>query len=202
MTQATQTAPAVRDFRTWRKDVGVAIVVVVALVLGLILKTQVEGRTTMFQSKTPAFSLAYPATWGGSDALKQSLLYVVDPRTDSAFKTSLTVENRGLDPQSPPTLQQLVDRRVTQRGALTGYHLLATSDASVGGAKANRQEYAYIVQPLDQARRASLPVVVHAIEYIVVTKDNSFYITLAAPESAFASANAWMDEIIESVKVQ
>ncbi len=201
MTQLAQ-AVDVREFRTWTKDIGVAIVVIVALALGFVLRSQVGGQTTTFQDKASGFSIAYPASWGGVASLQGAILDVSDPRTGSVYKTSLSVEKRGLDPQNPPTIQQLVDRRIQQQGALTAFHLLSSQDDTVAGAKAMRQEYAYVVQPIDQALRASVPVVVHAIEYVVVTKDNAFFITLNAPESAFADASAQMNDIIRSVKVQ
>ena len=103
---------------------------------------------------------------------------------------------------SPPTLQQLTDRRVAQRGALTGYHFLSSTPATVGGAKATRVEYAFVAQPIDQPRRASLPVVVQAIEYIVLGKANAYYLTLAAPENDFENAQAQMDQILKTVTVQ
>ena len=188
--------------RFLRKDIGVAIVVLIALALGLLLRVQTANRVTIFLDKDTAFSITYPATWGSVESLQDVLLKVEDPQTNSAFKTTLAVETRDLDPQSPPTLQQLVDRRIAQRGALTGYHFLSSNPATVGGAKAMRQEYAYIVQPIDQPRRASLPVVVHAMEYIVIGKENVFYITLAAPEGEFADARAQMEQIVQTVKVQ
>lgn len=187
--------------RFLRKDVGVAIVVCIALVLGLLLRMQATSRTTVFVDQDSAFRLAYPATWGSAESLQTVLLKVQDPQTDSAYKTNLTVEARDLDPQNPPTLQQLVDRRVAQRGALIAYHFLSNSPAMVGGAKAERIEYAYTVQPIDQPRRASLPVVVRAQEYIVVGKASVFYITLAAPENEFAKARAQMDQIVQTVTV-
>jgi hypothetical protein len=201
MTQMTTTAD-VRAFRTRPKDIGVAVVCLIALGLGLLLRMTTENRTTTFQDKGTPFSIAYPATWGNAESLKTVVLKIENPRTASAFKTSLTVENRALDPQNPPTLQQLVDRRVAQNGALIAFHLLSTREDAVGGAKAMRQEYAYVVQPIDEARRASLPVVVHAIEYVVVTKDNAFFITLAAPESDFDDASAQLNQMLRTVKVQ
>jgi hypothetical protein len=188
--------------RFLRKDIGVAIVVLIALALGLLLRVQTANRVTIFQDKDTAFSITYPATWGGVESLQDVLLKVEDPQTNSSFKTTLAVETRDLDPQSPPTIQQLVDRRIAQRGALTGYHFLSSDPATVGGAKAMRQEYAYVVQPNDQPRRASLPAVVHAIEYIVVGKENAFYITLAAPESDFVDARTQLEQIVQTVKVQ
>jgi hypothetical protein len=188
--------------RFWRKDVGVAIVVLVALALGLLLRSQVTTRTTTFQTKDAPISFAYPATWGNVDTLQDVLLKVENPETNSAYKTNLTVESRDLDPTSPPTLQQLTDRRVAQRGALTGYHFLSSDPATVSGAKAMRLEYAYIAQPIDQPRRASLPVVVQAIEYIVLGKANVYYITLAAPENDFANAQTQLNQILQTVNAQ
>ena len=164
------------------------------------MRSQVVGRTATFQDKASGFSISYPATWGAAATLKELMLKVEDQRTDSAFKTSLAVERRGLDLQSPPTLQELVDRRVAQQGTLTAFHLLSSRAETVAGAKAMRQEYAYVVQPIDQSRRASVPVVVHAVDYIVITKNNAFFITLAAPEGAFDEASGVLDDIIESVK--
>jgi hypothetical protein len=188
--------------RFWRKDIGVAIVVLVALALGLLLRSQVTTRTTTFQTKAAPISFSYPATWGNVETLQDVLLKVENPETNSAYKTNLTVESRDLDPTSPPTLQQLTDRRVTQRGTLTGYHFLSSDPATVGGTKAMRLEYAYIAQPIDQPRRASLPVVVQAIEYIVLGKANVYYITLAAPENDFANAQIQMDQILKTVNAQ
>ena len=188
--------------RTLRKDVGVAVVVLAALALGWLLRNQIVSRTQVFQDANSPFRMAYPAGWASVESLQDVLLKVEDPQTDSAFKTSLTVESRELDPQNPPTLQTLVDRRVEQRGALTGYHFLSDQDATVGGARANQLEYGYVVQPIDAPRRASLPVVVHAREFIVVGKDYVYYIALAASENEFANASARLDQIIQTVQVQ
>jgi hypothetical protein len=190
------------DIRLWPKDVGVGLVLVAALALGWFLRGSIENRATVFQDAATGFSVTYPSTWGTTDSLKQVLLKVENPATASAFKTTLTVDRRGLDTQNPPTLPQLVDRRVTQQGTLTGYHLLSSDEATVGGQKAMRQEYAYVVQPIDQPRRASLPVVVHAIEYVIVAKDSAYYVTLAVPEADTADAVRVMDGIIRTVKVQ
>jgi hypothetical protein len=193
--------PKVQRLRTLPKDLGVALVVLVALGLGLLLFLRTEGRTRLYQSADTPFRITYPATWIDAESLQDVLLKVEDPRADSAFKTALTVESRDLDPQSPPTLQTLLDRRVEQRNALTGYHFLSNQEVTVGGAKAMQLEYAYVVQPIDEPRRASLPVVVRAREYIVVTKDRTYYITLAAPENEYERASARFDQMIQTVQV-
>jgi hypothetical protein len=183
------------------KDLGVAFVVIVALLLGWLLREATVNRTIAYQDSETRFSLQFPAAWSTADSLQDVLLKVENPNTGSAYKTNLVVEARELDPQNPPTLQEFVDRRVTQKGGLTGYHFIREQDAVVDGNKAREIKYAYVVQPIDQPRRASLPVVVAAREYIIVGPDRVYYITVAAPENEFDAASARLDEIVKTVDV-
>lgn len=196
----TQNNQPIWRLRTAPKDIGVALVVLVAFGLAAWLMLSREGQTRVFEDAP--MRLAYPAGWNSVDSLQDVLLKVEDPQTDAEFKTSFSVERRDLDPASPPTLQTLLDRRVDERSQLTGYHFLADGETEVAGARAIQIEYAYVVQPNDQPRRASLPVVVHAREYIIVTEDRSYYLTLAAPEQEFTQASAELDRIISSLRLQ
>jgi hypothetical protein len=201
MIQTTDTGALYR-VRMRRKDLGVAVVVLLALALGWLLRFQTEGRVKLFEDANSSFRIAYPTSWGVSDSLQDVMLKVADPQTDSAFKTNLTVESREIDPANAPNLQTLLDRRVEQRGALTGYHFLSNSETTVSGVNSAVFEYAYVIQPIDQPRRPSLPVVVQAREYIVAAKDRTYYITLAAPQNEFEAASAQFNRIIQTVQVQ
>jgi hypothetical protein len=201
MIQSSQGEP-LYQVRMLPKDLGVAIVVLIALLLGLAMRLQVEGRVKQFQDPNSPFRMSYPAAWGFADSVQDVLLKVEDPSTDSAFKTTLTVESRELDPASPPTLQSLIDRRVEQRSGLTGYHFLSNADATVGEAKSAQIEYAYVMQPNDEPRRASLPVVVQAREYIIVGTDRTYYVTLNAPANAFEEASAQFERTLRTVQLQ
>lgn len=184
-----------------RKDLGVALVVIVALLLGWLLRSATLSRTVAFQDPETGLSLKYPAAWGVADSLQDVLLKVENPLADSAYKTNLIVEARELDPQNPPTLQEFVDRRVAQKSSLTGYHFIGESDTTVDGQKARQITYAYVVQPIDQARRVSLPVVVVARDYIVEGPTRVYYLTVAAPEVDSDAASARLNEIIQSVNL-
>ncbi len=194
--------PSIREFRTLNKDIGVAIVVILALVIGFSVSQLVINRAKMYQEPDSPFQLQYPARWTNAESLQDVLLKVEDPAADSAYKTSLTVETRELDPSAPPTMQTLVDRRVEQRSQLTAYHFLSNTETTVAGAPAQELRYSYVVQPIDTPRRASLPVVIIAREYIVLTPTRTYYLALAAPENEFESASARMDAILQSVKLQ
>lgn len=200
MTQATN--DEIYDLRLRPKDLGVALIAALCLLGGWLLMQSVTTRTRAFQSEVAPIGFSYPAGWVEVPGAENILLNVADPATPSAFKSFISVENRPIDPAAPPTLQTLLDRRVEQRQQLTGYHFLSDGEGEVGGAPALVSEYAYVAQPIDEARRAALPVVVQAREYIFVTADQSYYVTLAAPESSFPAARRQLDRVIASMQVQ
>jgi hypothetical protein len=211
MTQATPTpeTPAPADDRSFypmrylRKDVGVAIVAGACLLIGLLIMNWATTRTQAFAAQDVPFGVSYPAGWIATESLLDApLMKVEDPLADSSFKTSMTVETRELDPAAPPTLQEQLDRRVQDRSGLTGYHFLANTETTVAGQKAMRYEYAYTAQPLDEPRRASLPVVVVAQEYIVIAPDRTYYITFAVPENEIDLNRPRIEQIMQSVKLQ
>lgn len=188
--------------RTLPKDIGVAVVVIVALALGLFLRLSTEGATQAYASADQGFSMSYPDGWRMTSITGTTLLRVENSQVNSIYKTNVTVDVRELDPTSPPTLQTLIDRRVAQDEALLGYHFLSSNSSTVAGNKAAELEYAFVAQPIDTPRRATLPVVAHSREYIVVTKTRVYYITLAAPESDFDQAGRQFDTMLQTVKVQ
>ncbi len=184
------------------KDIGVALVALLFLLGGWLVMTSATTRTRTFQDEVTPLRFDYPADWIAVESLQDVVLRVVDPATPSAVKTSLAVESRPLDPANPPTLQTLLDRRVEQRQALTGYHFLSETESDVGGARAIVSEYAYVVQPIDEPRRASVPVVVRAREYIIVSADQSYYVTFTAPDQVFDRVSRRFERVIASMVVQ
>jgi hypothetical protein len=185
-----------------RQDVAVALLVSVALALGALLGLRVDGATATFQEDGSPFRIAYPATWSVPEPPAGMLLRAEDPRTDSAYKTTLTVERRDIDPAAPPTLQTLVDRRIAQRSELTAHTLLVNDEATVDGERGARLEYAYVAQPIEGPRRSAVPVVVRAREYVVVAADRAYYITLAAPEAEADGAFARFERMIGEARVR
>lgn len=201
MTTQQPRIPLYPRLNTLPKDLGVALIVLLALALGWALFRQTDGRTRTFQEQDSPFRISYPATWSGAAPEGDELLRVEDPLTDSAYKTTLTVERRDLDPAAALPLQTLLDRRISDHAALLGYHLLGSEAGRVADAEAQQLEYAYVVQPLDGPRRAVLPVVVRAREYVVALGDRVYYITLAAPEREFDAAAARLDRMMQTVQL-
>jgi hypothetical protein len=188
--------------RLWPKDLGVALVTIAALLLALQLRQGVVGATRTFQADGSSLTMTYPALWHRVEAPAGTVLQIEDPRAASTFKTTVKVENRELDPATPPTLQALADRRIEQGGELLAYRLLSTGEATVANARGMRLDYAYVVQPLDAPQLDSPPVVVRARQYIVVTANQVYYITLAAPENEFGAASEQFAGMLEEVRIR
>jgi hypothetical protein len=185
-----------------RQDVAIALVVLVALALAGLLRLRVEGATATYREPDSPFSIAYPATWSVVEPPAGMLLQAENPRADSAFKTTLTVERRDIDTAAPPTLQTLIDRRIAQRGELTAFTLLANEEATVDGLRGARLDYAYVARPIEGPRRSAVPVVVRVREYVVVAADRAYSIGLAAPEDGADEAFARFERTIEEAKVR
>jgi hypothetical protein len=197
----TFTGKAVSPVRVALIDLGVALMALVALALGGVLRCQVDGATRVYQEPNAAFRIAYPRSWLSAASSPDTLLAVEEPRTRSTFKTTLTVERRDLDTAAPPSPQDLVDRRIAQRGTLTAHRLLASDAATVGGAPASRIDYAYVAQPIDLPGGFALPVVVRAREYLIALPDRAYVVSLAAPEQEYVGALERFEQAIKQVRV-
>lgn len=198
----TETSEQIYDLRLRPKDIGVALVVMLCLLGGWLLMQSALGQTRSYADDLTPLRFAYPARWVEAESPENVLLTLRNPVTPSVFKTTISVENRPIDPASPPTLQTLLDRRVEQRQQLLGYHFLGDSEGELGGARALISEYAFVTQPIDEARREALPVVVRAREYIVITADQSYYFSLVAPELAYDEARRQFDRLVASATVE
>jgi len=198
----TSARQRVYTLRLWPKDLGVALVTIAALAFALLLRQDVVGATRTYQADGSPFSLPYPATWNRAAPPDGVLLRVENPRAASTFKTAVTVEERELDPAAPPTVQALADRRIEQGRELLAYRLLGTDETTVVGERGMRLDYAYVVQPLDAPQLASPPVVVRARQYIVITANRAYYLTLDAPEGEFAAADGVFARMLEEVKIR
>lgn len=189
--------------RHTRKDVGVLIVAALALLAGLLLRQSVTGTTVSFADKTTGLQMVYPAGFAEtSTMLPDAVIKIADQYGLTPFKSSLTVESLEIDKTNVPTLQQLMDRRVELRSKLTGYHFIGNKETSVNGNKAMQLDYAYVDQPIDEPRRVSLPVVVEGREYIVLSKDRVYYLTLAVPEKEAETTMPKLQNVVEGLKIQ
>ncbi len=73
-----------------RNDLGVAIVVIIALLLGWLLRSYTLNRTIVFQDPDTGLSLKYPAAWGVADLLQFAVRHGAKPAA-AIFRTKTEV---------------------------------------------------------------------------------------------------------------
>ena len=197
------TSPVRRLSEDTRADLLVALVVVFALALGWVYKSSLATRTTRAADPNSQFSLAIPSHWLTHESDSEDTFLVAEnPNADSVYKSAVTGQSFLLDPQSPTALDTLTDGLILRHGEeLTGYHLLDIQSRMIGGAEARVVEYAYVVQPIDQPFRASMPVVVRAFEYLIYTPTEYWLLTFTADERLVEKEREGFERMIGSIQL-
>jgi hypothetical protein len=197
-----QQGSSIYKLRHTRKDVGVAIVVIAALLGGALLRQSVTQQTVAFADAGTGLRMSLPAGYAEtSTMLPDAIVKMSDQYGASPYKSNVVVESLEIDKSNIPTLQQLMDRRVELRSKLTGYHFIGNNETSINGHKAMELRYAYVDQPIDQPRRVSLPVVVIGREYIALSTNRVYYITTAVPEQEADTAGADLQRVVETITI-
>ena len=198
----TPARPVKREEPEW----VVVAVVVVALLIGWMLKSLVESRTVTFSSS--ALSLNYPATWfrevNPDDG--DVILGVTDLGFGSPYGSRVTVRTI----EALPRLARMDDEASAAAAAVTawtfqrsqdldGYRVLSTGSAELDGHRGVRINYAYVSDPIASPYRKALPVVVEAVDYLFPVGDQTIVITTAAAGTQFEQESQRFATILSSV---
>lgn len=195
--------------------------VILALIVGWVLKVSIQGQTATFASE--ALSVRYPVDWLlGKD--EEALFTVTDPDSLSTFKTTFSarVEPLGqVEEQEYVFKVEGVDASVKPLGQVTGlsaaanrlvmrrnkelkeYNVLSAREATLRGQEALAIEYAYVDSPrAGWATAPSLAVVVQAVDTVTVRGDQVYIFTYAADANVFAQEKGILAAILESVSLK
>jgi hypothetical protein len=182
----------------WWDELLVVVVVVVALLLGWALKGWVQGQTVSFTSDDGVVSLSYPDRWL-EQIDKEALVTASDVRAEGAFKPFFSLRVREMDPGRPLTESDLLVALSLDRAeGLTAYRVLSVGQGTVGGLEASSVEYAYVAEPAGGIQ-ASVPVVVEAIDWVVIRESKAYILTFAAMADRFAEEEGAFNSILRSV---
>ncbi|MDH4207578.1 MAG: hypothetical protein OEV76_01745 [Anaerolineae bacterium] len=196
--EATRSAQRVIPLKGWLDEVLVILLVIVALLLGWLVRSWVQGQTATFTSDDGAVSLRYPAGWL-QQTDKDTLLTVSDVRANGSFKPSFSLTTREMNPDYPLTASDvLVSLSVQRAEQLTAYRVLNVDEGTVDGLDASSLTYAYVSEP-EGGLQASLPVVVEAVDWVVLRGGKAYVFSFAAPAEEFSSRAGAFSSIMSSV---
>jgi hypothetical protein len=82
---------------------------------------------------------------------------------------------------------------------LANYRVLGTEKMEVAGQPALRIDYTYVSEPIASPYRRALPVVVEAVDYIILYGDSAYIVTLAADAQQFEAEQGQFETILSSL---
>jgi hypothetical protein len=185
----------------WLAEAMVILVVAVALLLGWVLKSWVQGQTATFSSDEGVLTLQYPARWL-QHTEKDTLLTVSDVRAEGWFKPRFSVTTKDMNPEYPLTATDvLVSLSVQRAQKLTAYRILTTEEGTVDGLSASGLTYGYVSEP-DQSLQLGIPVVVEAVDWVVLREGKGYVFTFSAPAKDFPHLAGTLSSLMASVDFQ
>ena len=174
----------------------VLAVFVIALILGWVVKTIAESRTATYDDGT--VHIHYPDGWFKAQAEAPALLQVED-KWARPFRTTLTLEQRPLPPNTAKPLALVVQTLSLDRGRnLTGYRVLETEESvPIGSYTALHVIFAYVETNPDPFME-TVPVVMRGEDYLVPDGDQVYVFTLTAAEANYDQAQRTLQDFVRS----
>lgn len=197
MTTATISRP--RPVRREEPEWLVWALLALMLIIGLIARSVVEGRTEQWSGA--GVSLRYPAEWV-SLAGDDQTLHVADPFSSPQFPSSVRVQQVPMAEvgQNLSALGDVALAWSARHGRdLASYRALRTEPLTVAGQNAVRVEYAYVAEPLLGNVAATPPIVARAQDILVQRGDALTVITLAADSAQWEEASDTWRGILASL---
>ncbi len=192
MTTTTATAPSLGDrYAQWT----VALLAVLALLAGWMLKAGVENRSVGFEAD--GVSAQAPAGWLRMAGGETELLHAANPASDG-FGTTYVIDTVPVPANA--TGGDVASLLSLSRGqALTGFRVLDQFEVTVDGRAAYRMSFAYVETHPD-ATHDELPSVVQGIDFIFLDGSRAVVVTYMADESAYEADYGRFRRFLSSVK--
>jgi hypothetical protein len=178
----------------------VLVVTLAALVIGWGMKSYVENQTAVAQAD--GITLTYPANWVRGK-VDEELLKLYDPNADSTVETFLTIRSEPVT--ADQHLNFLVNSHVLHMSQEKGQLVVLETDysATLAGRPARTVHYAYAVTPrAGLAVTAAKPVVMEAVDTLVLEGDQLYIFTFAADAALYSQEEANRQAIMGSVRFQ
>ena len=176
--------------------VGIAVL---ALVLGWLVKSTAENRTTTYDSG--GFSARYPSGWVDSTVSTPVIMRFEDPWAIPS-RTVLLLARHPLAPNIANPLSALQQTLSLERGtSWTAYRVLdVREDVSIGARVGTQVSFAF-VETRPNPFLSTLPVVVRGQDYIFAQGDQALVSTLLAAEDDYERSEDVLIDFVRSLGV-
>ena len=182
-----------------RLNILIIITLIVALLIGWVIKTNIEGRTRSLTALGGALTVRYPETWvTGQSTDETTLLTVSDPRSAAAINPTFTVQAIPM-PQNQRLLDVATNWALSQSRVLREFQDLGTEQTFVNGLMAVQLNYAYIANPPVGSGPSVLPIVAHANTTLVAYGDQLLIFSAVSDANLYDEYGPRLAKIMASV---
>lgn len=195
----TNEPPSERDIT--RTDIAVIVTVIFALFLGFGIRNNARTASRSIELGAGLPVIEIPNNWL-TGAAEGVILSARNPRSSSAFNTTVTVATR------PLTVGEGIRGARTAVGLQKTRDLLRYRELNVDNVTVNGQEgmlitYAYVADPSRDQGSNAPPVVVQGQDLIFPSGENqAVIVTIASDASTWDKQQAAIDLIFDSLKVK
>jgi len=184
-------------------DWAVIGVLVVALLLGWVVKTWAEGQRATFADAEAGLSLRYPQGWfqQSNDKLAFQALSPDSGRFKTTYQVRIWPVAAGSD-VTPTLTSVLNDASLSRAQEGTAFRLFDIDPGEdIDGQPSMESTYVYVVESTDLFSQR-MPTVVEGLDIAVMRGDQVYVFSLLAEEAAFEDAQKPFRRFVESAEIQ
>lgn len=186
------TSSVVRSFDEDRRaSLAVGFVTLVALLLGLMLKSSVQNRSLQIDRK--GISAAVPENWVMQDGAGDLIFVSWDPFEPGIRYSVYLISNDG----NHPLEEVAAERNLALGKILDGFRILNETPVIRRGREGYKVTYAFI-----DTDTPGLPRVLQGVDYYFPENGQALIISLQAQEKDYADALVRFEPFLDSVKYQ
>lgn len=175
----------------------VVLAAVAGLLLGFLLKSQLQTESLLFSDLAAGISAQIPARWL-LDTEGAYVLRVQDPEV-ADFRTTLQVSVEDIGPDA--TARNILDTLTLARAqSLAAYQILRTVPFTLPeGEEATRLEYVYVETEANPFLE-SLPVVVYGVDIVAIKRGQAIITTFRVEADRFEDEVWRLDQFLASLE--
>lgn len=174
------------------------IVALTALALGFALRSRALNATTRYENRQAGIAASYPQNWLLDEGSGSMVLRVQDPAA-IPFKTTLEIALLPVGPDAHPAdIPDLLN--MTRARTLATYRPLEIVPVRLAnGQQGLQMQYAYVASE-ENPFLQSVPIVVRAVDIIVLRSNQALIITYRADAQSFEQNRHYYDNFLRSLE--
>ena len=174
-------------------------VAVIGLAGGIALRSRSLNATDRFENRQEGLAANYPSNWLLEEGAGDFVFRVQDPAA-LPFKTTLQISLLTVGPGARTAdIPDLLN--MTRAASLPAYRPLAITPTTLpNGTQGIQMEYAYVATETNPFLQ-TVPIVVHALDVIVLRSNQAVVITYRADSQSFDSNRHFFDSFLRTLEL-